>query len=213
MDTIVGLNREKLFHWVLVLAILTIFYNIAEGLVATYFGIKDETLTLFGFGADSFIETISAVGVSQMVLRIRRNPDSDIGPFEILALKITGWCFYGLVGVLVISSVYNVVEGHQPISSKAGVIIAIISIITMWALVYAKIYYGKKLNSAPIIADARCNLVCLYMSVVLLLSSGLFWLFEVPYIDIAGSAALVYFSIKEGKEAFTKAKGITCCSC
>jgi len=213
MDSAITNKEDKLFRWVLVLAMLTIGYNIAEGVVATYFGLEDEALTLFGFGADSFIETISAIGVSRMVYRIRKKPDTEKGPFEILALKITAYCFYSLGLVLVLSAIYSVIQGHQPVSSAAGVIIAIISIFTMWALVYAKISLGKKLNSSPIIADARCNLVCLYMSVVLLVASGLWWLFRIPYIDVVGSLALVYFALKEGKEALEKAKGIHSCSC
>lgn len=204
-------NHNKLYTWALALAVLTIIYNIAEGVVALYFGIKDETLTLFGFGADSFVETISAIGVLQMVIRIKKNPQSDRDTFEILALKITGWCFYLLVLILTISAILNIVEGHQPKSTMAGLIIASISIFTMWALVWAKLKIGKKLDSAPIIADAKCNLVCVYMSVILLLSSGLWWLFKIPYVDILGTLGIIYFSIKEGREAFNKAKGIVCC--
>lgn len=213
MDALIENKEGKLFRWVLILAIITIGYNLAEGLLATYFGMEDEALTLFGFGADSFIETISAVGVSQMVLRIRKNPEEEKGTFEILALKITGYCFYSLALVLFISAIYGVLTQHQPLSSIAGVIIAIISIFSMWALIYAKISLGKKLNSSPIIADARCNLVCLYMSVVLLVASSLWWLFKIPYIDAVGSLVLVYFALKEGKEALEKAKGIHSCSC
>lgn len=190
------------------LAVLTVIYNLTEGIVATYFGIQEETLTLFGFGADSFVETISAIGVGQMVVRIRREPHSNPEPFEIRALKITGWCFYILSLFLLVSAIINFVEGHQPLSTLAGLIIALISIVTMWALVYAKLRLGKKLGSAPVIADARCNLVCIYMSLVLLVSSALWWIFEIPYVDVAGSLALVYFSVKEGKETFEKAKGI-----
>ncbi|MBL4862365.1 MAG: cation transporter [Crocinitomicaceae bacterium] len=204
---------DKLFSWVLTLAVLTVVYNIIEGLVGIYFGLKDETLTLFGFGADSFVETISAIGVTQMVLRIKKNPTSDRGQFELLALKITGWCFYVLVLILTASAAYNIIEGHEPTSTTAGVIIASISIVTMWALIHAKISLGKKLNSAPIIADAKCNQVCLYMSVILLVSSGLWWLWQIPYIDIVGTAGLVYFSIKEGREAFEKAKRIESNDC
>jgi len=213
METSLKHKEDKQFRWVFILAILTIFYNVAEGLVAIYFGVEDEALTLFGFGADSFIETISAIGVSQMVLRIRKNPESARGSFEILALKITGYCFYALAIVLVGSAVFIVINGHQPLSSIAGVIIALISIFSMWALVYAKISLGKKLNSSPVIADARCNLVCIYMSVILLVASALWEIFKIPYIDVIGSLALVYFAIREGKEAFEKAKGIHSCSC
>lgn len=206
-------KQYKLYSWALTLAVLTVVYNIAEGLVATYFGLKDEILTLFGFGADSFVETISAIGVTQMVLRIQKNPSSDRGQFEILALKITGWCFYALALILTVSAAYNIVQGHEPTSTTAGVIIAAISILTMWALIRAKVSLGKKLNSAPIIADAKCNQVCLYMSLILLFASGLWWLWQIPYIDAVGTAGLVYFSIKEGREAFDKAKGIQCNHC
>ena len=204
---------DRLYNWGLGLAILTVVYNIAEGLVATYFGIQDETLTLFGFGLDSFVETISALGVTQMFLRIKNKPDSSKGPYEIRALKITGWCFYILAVILSASAIYNVIKGHQPTSTTAGVIIGLISILTMWLLIRAKITVGTKLNSAPIIADAKCNQVCLYMSVILLVSSSLWALWEIPYIDALGTAGIVYFSIKEGREAFQKSRGIDCDDC
>lgn len=211
---VISLNqRNRWFGWVIGLSVLTVVYNLGEGLVATYFGIQQEALTLFGFGADSFIETISALGVAQMVFRIKRAPGSDQGPFEIAALRITGWCFYGLTVILLVSAVLSVIYGHQPLSTLAGLVIAIVSILSMWALVYAKLKLGRKLGSAPVIADARCNMVCIYMSVVLLVSSALWWLFEIPYVDVAGSLTLVYFSVREGKEAFEKARGIHECSC
>jgi len=204
---------QKLYSLALTLAIITVVYNLAEGLVSIFFGLKGETLTLFGFGADSFVETISALGVTQMVIRIKRNPASDKSKFEILALKITGWCFYALSLFLAVSAVFDVVEGHQPTSTLPGIIIAVLSLLSMWALYYFKISVGKKLNSAPIISDAKCSLVCLYMSVVLLVASALWWFFKIPYIDILGAAGLIYFSVNEGREAFEKAKGIECCDC
>jgi divalent metal cation (Fe/Co/Zn/Cd) transporter len=204
-------KRKRLFAWVSALAILTIIYNLAEGIIATYFGIEQETLTLFGFGADSFIETISALGVARMVVRIRKAPHSEQGPFEISALRITGSCFYVLAVLLFISAVISLIQGHQPLSTFAGLVIAVMSIFTMWALVYAKLRLGRKLDSAPVVADARCNMVCIYMSVVLLISSLLWWMFEIAYVDVAGTLALVYFSVAEGREAFKKAQGIKDC--
>lgn len=206
-------HTDKLFSKALAFAVLTVVYNVIEGLVSVYFGHKEDTLALFGFGLDSFVETISALGIVQMILRIKRNPNSDKSSFEILSLKITGWCFYGLIAVLILSAANNIIRGTEPASTLPGIIIAGISILGMWALIYFKISIGKKLNSAPIIADAKCNQVCLYMSLVLLLSSGLWWLFKIPYVDILGTIGIIYFAYKEGKEAFAKAKGIECCGC
>lgn len=208
-----SITHKKLYKQAFGLAIFTIVYNVIEGVLSAYFGIKDETLTLFGFGMDSFVETISAIGIAQMVLRIKANPDSDKSKFEIVALKITGWCFYVLSVVLLVSAVISILEGHQPTSTVAGIVIAGISIVVMWALILSKKYLGRELNSSAMIADANCNLVCVYMSVLLLLSSGLYELFKIPYVDALGALGLIYFCITEGKEAFEKAKGIDSCGC
>lgn len=214
MNVVMATDKQSnLFNWALSLAVLTAVYNIVEGLVSIYFGLKDETLALFGFGSDSFIETISAIGVFQMIIRIKNNPTSNRAPFEVMALKITGWCFYALVVILTASAILAVIEGHQPSSTMAGVVIGSISIFTMWALIAAKISVGKKLNSAAIISDAKCTQVCMYMSIILLASSGIWWLWKIPYIDAIGTAGLVYFCVKEGREAFEKAKGIECDDC
>lgn len=204
---------NRLWNQAFALAIATIAFNVVEGLVSVFFGIKDETLTLFGFGMDSFIETISATGVAVMIIRIRKNEYSERTRFEVMALRITGWCFYGLSAVLAAGAVLNIIHGSKPESTLAGVVISLISIASMVFLVIAKKRTGKKLKSKPIIADANCNLVCIYMSVVLLVSSGAYAIFQVGFIDILGTVGIIYFSVKEGKEALESAKGLSRCDC
>lgn len=206
-------KEENLLNYALILAIFTILYNLAEGIVSIYFGVKDEVLSLAGFGADSFIETISALGIFVMIYRMKKYPAAEKSRFEITALRITGWCFYGLAIVLAISAVIKLIMQNPPTSTVAGIIISAVSILSMWLLVRIKKSLGKKLNSAPLIADANCNLVCVYMSVVLLLASGFYALFEIGFIDILGTIGIIYFSVKEGKESLDKAKGIHSCSC
>ena len=86
-------NTDKLYKLAFGLAIFTIIYNTAEGLVSTWFGYEDGTLSLFGFGADSFIEVISGIGIAHMILRIQNNHKSKRDRFERYALKITGYSF------------------------------------------------------------------------------------------------------------------------
>ena len=54
-------NRKKLITTALWLAYVTIFYNVAEGIISVFFGASDETLALLGFGVDSFVEVISGI--------------------------------------------------------------------------------------------------------------------------------------------------------
>jgi divalent metal cation (Fe/Co/Zn/Cd) transporter len=203
-------RTDKYFRYAIWLAYFTIFYNLLEGLVSVGFGISDDTLALFGFGVDSFIEVMSGIGILAMVYRIRRNPGTDRSRFERAALRITGTSFYLLAAGLGITIIINLIQGHRPETTLPGVIISAVSIVMMAGLVAGKRKVGRVLNSAPILADANCTLVCIYMSLVVLGSSLIFELTGIGFVDSLGTMGLIYFSIKEGRESFEKASGMDC---
>ena len=202
--------EEKLYRRAWLLSLFTIFYNLLEGIVSMILGYEDETLTLFGFGADSFIEVMSGIGIAVMVRRIRANPASDRSDFEIRALKVTGTSFYLLSAGLLAGIIVNLLGRHKPETTFWGVVISLISIAAMIWLLNAKKSTGKQLNSDPIIADANCTKVCVYMSVVLLIASLIYELTGFAYADTIGAGGLIWFSISEGHEAFEKARGKSC---
>ncbi|OFX32859.1 MAG: hypothetical protein A2X08_00360 [Bacteroidetes bacterium GWA2_32_17] len=206
-------TKKQLYKVAFALAVFTIFYNIIEGLVSTYFGYEDESLTLFGFGADSFIEVISGMGIAHMIFRIQHQSECNRDNFERTALRITGFAFYTLVIGLLATGFYNLWIGHKPETTFWGVVISLISIVVMLLLIYGKIKVGKQLNSEAIMADAACTKVCIYMSVILLASSLIYELTNFAYIDIIGTFGLAYFSFKEGSECFEKVKTNKFCSC
>lgn len=203
-------NAGRYWRYAFWLAMFTIFYNLAEGLVSIFFGVSDEALTLFGFGMDSFIEVMSGMGILAMVLRIRQNPDTPRSAFEQRALRITGASFYLLSLGLAATALYNLLVGHRPQTNLPGVVISLLSIAVMWGLVAGKRKTGRALNSAPILADANCTLVCIYMSLVLLASSLIYELTGFGYVDSLGALGLIYFSVNEGREAYEKARGVAC---
>lgn len=214
-------KKTKLYKWASALALITIFYNIFEGLVSVYFGLEDETIALFGFGLNSFVEVISSLGIWHMVMRINTGSPtiikwgmgvSDECPdrFEKQALKITGTAFYILTAGLIAISIVNIYKGHKPETTFWGIIIAAISIITMWILIHFKIKVGRQLNSHAILADANCTKTCLYLSFVLLLSSIVYELTGIGGMDSIGAILIGVLSFREGREAFQKAKGKAC---
>jgi divalent metal cation (Fe/Co/Zn/Cd) transporter len=149
---------------------------------------------------------ISAAGIFIMVKRIMTNPQSNRNKFETTSLKITAISFYLLSIGLLFSVLVNLYNGNKPRTAIAGVIIALISIAAMVSLIYGKQYIGKKLNSVSILADANCTRVCVYMSLVLLISSLIYEMTGFGYMDSIGTIGIIYLSVKEGKEAFEKAK-------
>ncbi len=206
------IEKNKLFSTALFLGIVTVVYNLIEGIISVYFGIQDESLTLFGFGIDSFIEMLSGIGITHMILRIRKYNEVATDKFERTALQITGISFYLFTVGIILTAIFNLAENKIPVSSFWGVVISIISIFVMMILLNQKLKVGNKLSSQPIIADANCTKICIYMSVILLLSSAIFELTHFRFTDTLGAFGLAYFSFKEGKECFDKSKGkLDCC--
>ena len=123
-------KHPKLLSYAYLLSIITIVYNLLEGGISTYFGASDDTLALFGFGLDSFVEVLSGVGIAHMIYRMRRSE----------------------------------------------------------------------------ISDAKCTKTCFYLSFILLISSGLYELWQVPYVDALGSLGIAWYAFKEGREAFENAR-------
>ena len=198
--------KQNLYKRASLLAQITVFYNLIEGLVSVFFGATDETLSLLGFGIDSFVEVLSGIGIWYMVRRIRNNLDTHPGPFEKKALQITGISFYILAAGLFVTAGINIYQGHRPQTTFWGIVIALISIFTMWALIHFKVKVGQQLNSEAILEDANCTKACLYLSFTLLAASVGFELTGIGGIDSLGAIVIAIFSFREGKESFEKAR-------
>ena len=207
-------TRQRLQDRASLLAILTILYNLVEGGVSVWLGLGDETLALFGFGVDSFIEVISAVGVWHMLRRIRGNAGETRDEFERRALTITGAAFYVLTAGLVVMAGLDLFQGRRPETTFWGIVVSLVSISFMWLLIRLKTRVGKALDSPAILADAACSRACLALSLVLLAASGGFELTGIGSLDALGALLIAWLSWREGKESFGKARGLSCsCGC
>jgi len=202
--------RANLYKRASLLARITVLYNLIEGVVSVSFGVKDETLSLFGFGIDSFVEVLSGIGIWNMVQRIRNNPDANPGPFEKKALQVTGTAFYILGVGLFVTAGITLYQGHRPETTFWGIVVAVISMFTMWALIYFKVNVGRQLNSDAILEDANCTKACLYLSFILLLASAGYELTGIGGIDSIGAVLIAIFSFREGRESFEKSRGESC---
>jgi hypothetical protein len=196
------------------LALITIGYNIVEGLVSVWFGAGDDALALLGFGVDSFVEVISGLGIAHMLLRMRQAPVSARDGFERRALRITGSAFYLLAAGLLAGAAVNLVRQHVPATTVPGIVIALVSIATMYALMRTKRSTGRALGSEAMCADADCTRTCLQLSVLLLAASALYAMTGWGAADAVGSVAIAVLSAREGREAFMTARSAALgCGC
>jgi divalent metal cation (Fe/Co/Zn/Cd) transporter len=122
------------------------------------------------------------------------------------ATRFVAITFFILGTYVLIESIRKLVIGEVPDTSLPGIIIALVSLVTMPILSWQKYRTGRQINSQALIADSRETLACAFLSVALLLGLGAnylfgFWQQEDP---IAG-LIIVIFLFREGWEGWKEA--------
>ena len=144
----------------------TIGWNTLEGLVAVLSGVLAGSISLVGFGIDSFIEVTSGA-----VLLWRMSVDADAlkrERNEMLSLRLVGVCFLALALYLGYESISDLLNRKAPEHSIPGIILACVSLVVMPLLSRAKKRVGNELGSAAMHADAKQTDFCVYLSAILL---------------------------------------------
>jgi divalent metal cation (Fe/Co/Zn/Cd) transporter len=184
----------------------TIAWNALEGLAAVVAGALAGSISLVGFGIDSFIEVTSGG-----VLLWRMSVDADVRKREQrekLSLRIVGVCFLALAAYVGYESISDLVSRKSPEHSVPGIVLACVSLVVMPLLSRAKKRVGNELGSAAMHADAKQTDFCVYLSVILLLglllNAALGWWWADP----AAALIMVPLIAREGVEAM---QGETCC--
>jgi divalent metal cation (Fe/Co/Zn/Cd) transporter len=186
----------------------TIAWNGLEGLVAVVAGAIAGSISLVGFGIDSFIEVTSG-----SALLWRMSVDAEVQRRELnerRALRIVGVCFLLLAAYIAYESVLDLWSRRAPEHSIPGIVLACVSLVVMPLLSRAKRKVGRALGSAAMHADAKQTEFCTYLSAILLAGLLLNALFGLWWADTAAALVMVPIIAKEGIEGL---QGKTCAEC
>ena len=178
------------------LEVLTLAWNVVEGVVSVVAGAFAGSASLIGFGVDSFIESLSG-GV--LLWRLQEGEHGEAR--ERLALKLVGASFLLLAAYVLWESVGKLVTHEAPEVSPAGIAIAALSLVVMPLLARAKRRVAAGLGSRALHADSRQTDLCAYLSAILLgglvLNAWLGWWWADP---LAG-LVMVPIIAREGYDA------------
>lgn len=183
----------------------TIAWNSLEGVVALIAGALAGSISLVGFGIDSFIEVTSG-----SVLLWRMEVDADVRKRERnekFSLRVVGVCFLALAAYVGYESLSVLVSRKAPEHSIPGIVLACVSLVVMPLLSRAKKRVGRELGSPAMHADAKQTDFCVYLSAILLLGLLLNATLGWWWADPAAALIMVPLIAKEGVEAM---KGDTC---
>ncbi len=184
----------------------TVAWNSLEGLVAVVAGAFAGSISLVGFGIDSFIEVISG-----STLLWRMSVDTDVPNRERnerLALRAVGGCFFALAAYILYESISDLVSRRAPEHSLPGIILACVSLMVMPILSRAKKRVGNELGSRAMKADARQTDFCVYLSAILVIGLILNAVLGWWWADPASALVMAPIIAREGMDSM---KGETCC--
>jgi divalent metal cation (Fe/Co/Zn/Cd) transporter len=186
----------------------TIAWNTLEGLIAIAAGVFSGSISLVGFGIDSFIEVTSG-----SVLLWRMAVDAEVHRRELnekRALKAVGICFLALVVYITSESIGDLWWKRSPEQSIPGIALACASLIVMPLLSGAKQRVGSALGSAAMHADAKQTEFCAYLSAILLGGLLLNAFFRLWWADPLAALLMVPVIAREGIEGL---RGKSCADC
>jgi divalent metal cation (Fe/Co/Zn/Cd) transporter len=192
----VASEREALRRRALVLAWLTVGWNLVEGTVAVGLGLAAGSVALLGFGLDSFIETSSG-----LVMLWRFGTRAAEERAEAIALRLVGVSLLVLAAWIAADSGLALLRREAPEASPWGIVLASVSLVVMPVLAVAKRRVAARLASRALKADAFQTLACMLLSAILLaglfLNAALGWWWADP----VAALAMVPLIAREGMEA------------
>jgi divalent metal cation (Fe/Co/Zn/Cd) transporter len=184
----------------------TILWNSLEGLIAVIAGAFAGSISLVGFGVDSFIEVTSG---SAVLWRMSMDADTDRREhIERRTLRIVGACFLALAAYVTFEAIRDLIGQEAAAHSWPGILLACVSLVVMPLLSRAKQRVGAAMHSRAMQADARQTAFCTYLSGILLGGLLLNMLLGWWWADPVAALVMVPIIAKEGAAGL---RGDPCC--
>jgi divalent metal cation (Fe/Co/Zn/Cd) transporter len=196
-------NRAALIREAFWLEWATAIWMVIEAAVAIAAGIIAGSISLLAFGIDSVIELVSAGVLMWRLTAELRYGEAFSESAERLATRIGGGLLFALAAYVILSAGWSfwMRKGQEFSALGLGVTVAAIPI--MYVLSKRKSKIAEQLGSRAMRADAVESITCGYLSLVVVTGLLAQFLTGFWWVDAATSLGIVWFLVKEGREAWT----------
>ncbi len=197
-----GAERGALVRAAFRLEWLTLAWMVVEAAVAIGAGLAAHSLLLLAFGIDSVIELVSA-GVLLWRLSVELRHGREFSEeAERRASRVGGILLFALAAYVVVAAAVSLWQRRGAEFSIPGLTLAVAAIPIMYFLARRKIAIAGRIGSHALRADAVESLTCGWLSLVVVVGLALEYATGAWWLDSAASLAIVYFLVKEGREAW-----------
>jgi len=201
-------GRAVLIQHAFRLEYITLAWMMVEAVVAIGSGITVGSLTLTAFGIDSLIELASACVLVWRLSVELRHDRAFAESAERTASRIGGALLFALAAYVVASAGWKLWTRHGAEFSLPGLAISLLAIPIMYFLSRRKLQVADALGSRALRADAVESITCGWLAIVVVAALVAQFLVDAWWVDPLASLGIVWFVIREGREAWEDEK---CC--
>jgi divalent metal cation (Fe/Co/Zn/Cd) transporter len=201
-------DRVALVREAFRLEYITLGWMVIEAAVAIGSGIAAQSLTLLAFGIDSLIELASAAVLLWRLNVELRHGEAFAEPAERMASRIGGALLFALAAYVVASAGWKLWTQQGAEFSLPGLAISVLSIPIMYVLARRKLEVATALGSRALRADAVESITCGWLAFVVVGTLVAQLLIGAWWVDAVASLGIVWFLVREGREAW---EGDACC--
>lgn len=176
------------------LQVVTLLWMLAECATALLAAWRARSPVLLAFGADSFVELLSAA-----VVLLQFVPHFTLS--ERRAARLAGILLFILAGVITFTSIVALWKGVLPETSWIGIGVTIAALVVMPLLSSAKRRASRETRNVALSADAVQSATCAYLAGITLAGLALNAVFRIPSIDPAAALVAVPIICLEGGKA------------
>jgi divalent metal cation (Fe/Co/Zn/Cd) transporter len=185
------------------LAVLTIAWNIVEGVVAVWAALAAGSIALLGFGVDSFVESTSGgVLLWRLLAENKAMSPQEIDRLDRRAHKLIAGSLLLLAGYIALDAATALWNQERPQPTIVGIVLTTISLLVMIWLARAKKTTAGVLGSRAMEADAFQTTACWWLSLIALGGMGLNALFGWWWADPLAALAMTGLLLREGRQAW-----------
>ena len=181
----------------------TIWMTIECG-VALYGAWQAHSVVLMAFGADSFVELLSAI-----LVLLAFSPRIRISRMR--SAQLAGILLYVLAGVVVITAILAWRIRIRPESSPAGMAITVAALFGMPILAWQKRRLSRKTGSQVLAADSVQSATCAWMAAAALAGLIADATLHVRWVDSVAALAVLPLLLMEARNAM-RGESCGCCS-
>jgi divalent metal cation (Fe/Co/Zn/Cd) transporter len=181
---------------------VTLAWMVIEAVVAIASGVAATSITLTAFGVDSVIELASAcVLIWRLSVELRQGRHFAEAA-ERTASRIGGVLLFALATYVILAAGWSLLKGQGEKFSLPGLLVSGAAIPIMWVLSRRKLTAAAALGSRALRVDAVESITCGWLSLVVVVGLLVQVLTSAWWIDAVTSLLIVYFLVKEGREAW-----------